>query len=75
MAFRNDGSRSDNGFLQSIPDCTPEQEEAAVEAVRRNCQDAKDGGVLLSVLGLTGTAEGMLAARDRQHHRPSSAPA
>lgn len=66
MPFHHDGKTNDNGAFLSIPDCTEEQERKAVETVLRECRGEEDGRLLLSVLGLTGTAEGMLAGGAQQ---------
>lgn len=64
--FRNDGQTgNDNHSFQSLPDCTPGQERLAVVAVYRNCPP-EDRDRVLDILGLTGTAEAMLAARDER---------
>ena len=64
MPFHTHGTQSnDNGSFLSISDCSEGQERLAVVAVYRHCKGAGEGEVL-AMLGLTGTAEGMLAARD-----------
>lgn len=65
MPFHTHGTQSnDNGSFLSISDCTPDMEEAAVKVVLRNCASAEEARQTLSILGLTETAEGMLAARE-----------
>lgn len=64
MAIRKEGpGTNDNGSFRSISDCTADMEKRAVVSVFRNCLP-EDRGQVLEVLGLTGVAEGMLAARD-----------
>lgn len=71
MPFHAHGTQSnDNGSFRSISDFTPDMEEAAVKVVLRNCKDAEEARRALSILGLTGTAEGMLAARDARAASP-----
>lgn len=65
MAIRKEGpGTNDNGSFRSISDCTPEMEERAVEVVRCNSLSVEEARRNLNILGLTGVAEGMLAARD-----------
>lgn len=71
MAFRNEPGTNDNGSFRSISDCTSDMEERAVVSVFRN-NAPEDRGQVLDLLGLTGVAEGMLAARDARAAGASS---
>lgn len=59
------GQTNDAGSFRSISDCTEGQERLAVVSVFRHCSPEEVDQVL-DILGLTGRAEEMLAARQRR---------